>query len=149
MTNFCLWLKNELSPTVAKVSLSKRLKDTPAIVVGQMSSSMRMMMQMMQQSGGPDQQSPDQSFNNQTLEINPAHPIIVNLNHLRKTNATLASLVSKQMLDNILLSSGIPFDTSKATSRTYSLLEKILDSHLDSTEVRAERKLKSESTSHT
>lgn len=34
VTNFCLWLKNELQPTISKVSLSKRLKDTPAIVVG-------------------------------------------------------------------------------------------------------------------
>jgi TNF receptor-associated protein 1 len=48
VATFSLWLKNELQPTVSKVSLSKRLKDTPAIVVGQMSSSMRMMMQMME-----------------------------------------------------------------------------------------------------
>jgi molecular chaperone HtpG/TNF receptor-associated protein 1 len=54
VTTFSLWLKNELQPTVGKVSLSKRLKDTPALVVGQVSSSMRMMMQMMEQaqSGG-------------------------------------------------------------------------------------------------
>ena len=51
VTNFCLWLKNELQPIVAKVTLSKRLKDTPAIVVGEMSSSMRMMMQMMESVG--------------------------------------------------------------------------------------------------
>lgn len=54
VTTFSLWLKNELQPIVSKVQLSKRLKDTPAIVVGQVSSSMRMMMQMMEQAGqGP------------------------------------------------------------------------------------------------
>jgi TNF receptor-associated protein 1 len=54
-------LKNELQPTVSKVSLSKRLKDTPAIVVGQVSSSMRMIMQMMEQAQGgqPNQQGMD------------------------------------------------------------------------------------------
>ena len=42
-----LWLKSELEPTISKVQLSKRLKDSPAIVVGQMSSTM--MQQMMEQ----------------------------------------------------------------------------------------------------
>ena len=50
-TSFCLWLKNELGDSIEKVTLSKRLKDMPAIVVGQVSSSMRMVMQMMEQSG--------------------------------------------------------------------------------------------------
>jgi HSP90 family molecular chaperone len=44
ITGFCLWLKNELSENVSKVTISKRLKDTPALVSGQMSSSMRVMM---------------------------------------------------------------------------------------------------------
>ena len=48
VTNFCLWLKDTMSSKVSKVQLSKRLKDTPAILVGQMSSSMYMMMQMLQ-----------------------------------------------------------------------------------------------------
>jgi HSP90 family molecular chaperone len=46
---------------------------------------MRMMMQMMEQAGnqgGPH--NIESHMNNQTLEINPAHPIIVNLNYLRK-----------------------------------------------------------------
>lgn len=34
ITTFSLWLKNELQPQIGKVSLSKRLRDTPAIVVG-------------------------------------------------------------------------------------------------------------------
>lgn len=57
ITPFCLWLKNELQPIVSKVSISKRLKDAPAIIVGQMSSSMRMMMQMMDQNA---QMNPEQ-----------------------------------------------------------------------------------------
>jgi molecular chaperone HtpG/TNF receptor-associated protein 1 len=34
VTSFCLWLKQELEPSISKVSLSKRLKDQPAVVVG-------------------------------------------------------------------------------------------------------------------
>jgi len=37
------------------------------------------------------------------MEINPGHPIIVNLNYVRKVNPQLASILSKQLLDNILL----------------------------------------------
>lgn len=44
VTNFCLWLKNTLSYKVATVKISKRLTSNPAILVGQMSSSMLMMM---------------------------------------------------------------------------------------------------------
>jgi len=81
VTPFCLWLKNELSANVGKVSISRRLKNTPALVTGQMSSSMRIMMQMMEQSGqGGDPAQLEQLSKNQTLELNAAHPIIVNLN---------------------------------------------------------------------
>lgn len=34
VTTFSLWLKSELEPFISKVQLSKRLKDSPAIVVG-------------------------------------------------------------------------------------------------------------------
>ena len=51
VTNFCLWLKEVCKAKVAKVQLSKRLKNTPAILQGQMSSSMYMMMQMLQSTG--------------------------------------------------------------------------------------------------
>ena len=48
ITPFCLWLKEELKDNVGKVTISRRLKDTPAIITGNMSSTMRMMMQMME-----------------------------------------------------------------------------------------------------
>lgn len=104
-------------------------------------------MQMMEQAGQNPAQSPggfQQHFNNQTLEINPANSIIVNLNHLRKTDPKLASVLTKQLLDNVMLVSGVPFDTQRATERSYTLIEKVLDAHLSSEE-RPRRKLKEES----
>jgi molecular chaperone HtpG/TNF receptor-associated protein 1 len=41
-----LWLKNELAPQVTLVQVSKRLKDTPAIVVSKFTSGMRQVMGM-------------------------------------------------------------------------------------------------------
>ena len=50
VTGFCLWIKNELQPVVSQVTISKRLKDSPAIVISQASAGMRQMMAMMDKS---------------------------------------------------------------------------------------------------
>ena len=94
----------------------------------------------------PNNSQMEQAFKNQTLEINPSHPIIVNLNYLRKNDYSLASLVSKQMLDNVLLQSGVPFDTLKASERSYDMINKILDQNLEGVDPneQATRKLKEE-----
>lgn len=64
-----------------KVQISKRLKDTPALLTGQVSSSMRMMMQMVEAQGGaPQDQNMKQMAKDNTMEINASHPIIANLN---------------------------------------------------------------------
>ena len=57
---------------------------------------MKIMQQMMESQG----QVPDPSMfssltKDSTLELNAAHPIIVNLNQLRKINAKAADLVAK------------------------------------------------------
>lgn len=48
VASFCLWLKEIGKPHVGKVTLSKRLKDEPMVLFGEVSSSMRHMMTMMQ-----------------------------------------------------------------------------------------------------
>ena len=82
ITPFCLWLKEELKEHIGKVSISKRLKDTPAIITGNVSSSLRMMMQMMESHGniaeGTEQLN--RARQESILELNAAHPIVVNLN---------------------------------------------------------------------
>lgn len=124
MTTFSLWLKNELSAHVGRVSISKRLKDQPAILFGQISSSMRMVMQMMEQSN-PGQM--EQMNKNQTLEINPNHPLIVKLNELRKRNPSKAAAISRQLMDNILMSSGIPFNLQESTKRSQEMINEYLN----------------------
>ena len=77
-TTFCLWVKSELEPRVSRVTLSRRLSNAPAVLVGQVSSSMRAILSMV------DQSQFEQASRDQTLEINPNHPIIVKINQLRK-----------------------------------------------------------------
>ena len=51
VSGFCIWMKEDLKNSIAKVTISKRLTATPAILTGKMSSSMQVMMKMMEQSG--------------------------------------------------------------------------------------------------
>lgn len=100
VTNFCLWLKDALSSKVGKVLLSKRLTNTPALLVGQMSSSMYQMMQMLQSSGQmPAGAGPVEAPRDLTLEINPSHPTILNLNTIRKHDPQFAKEISQIFLD--------------------------------------------------
>ena len=64
----------------------------------------------------------DAASKNNTLEINPSHPIIVKLNELRKKDSKRAGLLSKQLMDNILLSSGIPFDLNSSAKRNLDVM---------------------------
>ena len=113
ITQFCLWLKEETKPYVGKVTLSKRLTSVPMVLFGQVSASMRVMMNMMQsQTDNPAEAARqlEAMSHNQTLEINSQHPMIMKLNELRKVDSVKAAKVSKQLLDNVLMSSGIPHD---------------------------------------
>ncbi len=123
MTTFSLWLKNELQRHVGKVSISKRLKDQPAVLYGQVSSSMRMVMQMME---GANQAQMDQLNKNNTLEINPYHPIIIKLNELRKRDPKRAQVIATQIMDNVLLSSGIPYDINDSSKRNLNVINDFL-----------------------
>ena len=64
---------------------------------------------------------------NNTLEINPSHPIILKLNELRKRDAKKAGQLANQMMDNILLSSGIPFNLQDSTKRNLDVMNDFLN----------------------
>ena len=95
---------------------------------------MRVMMNMMQnQSENPAEaaQQMEAMSHNQTLEINPTHPIIIKLNQLRKSDGAKASNVSKQMLDNVLMTSGIPHDMHKSATRNLNIIDSLLQMKVD------------------
>ena len=76
------------------------------------------MMQMMEAHGQMnDPNMLKQIAKDQILELNAAHPIIVNLNQLRKVNNKGAELVAHQLFDNVMVQSGIPFDLQAGCDR--------------------------------
>lgn len=91
ITPFSLWMKAELAPTISKVTISKRLTTAPAVIVGQVSSSLRAMLAMV------DQAQFEQATRDQSLEVNPNHPLMVKLNRIRKIDTKLASLLLKEV----------------------------------------------------
>jgi HSP90 family molecular chaperone len=83
-----------------------------------------MVMAMMEQQN-PGQM--DQMNKNNTLEINPSHGIIVKLNELRKRDPKRASVLAHQMMDNVLMLSGIPYNLQDSTKRNLDVLNDYLN----------------------
>ena len=117
------WLKETFGDKVGEVRASQRLVDSPAVIVDSdkyLTASMRRIMKAMKQDG-PDIPSAKYDF-----EINPAHPIIRQLDAMRQKDAALAVSVAEQVLDNARVAAGQLEDPRAMLARLNQLLEKVL-----------------------
>jgi TNF receptor-associated protein 1 len=117
------WLKEILGDKVGEVRVSQRLVESPAVIVDAdkfMTANMRRIMKAMKQDG-PDLPSAKHDF-----EINPAHPIISQLDAMRQKDAALATSVAEQILDNSRVAAGQLEDPRAMLTRLNQLLEKVL-----------------------
>ncbi len=117
------WLKETLGAKVGTVRVSKRLVESPAVVVDAdkfMTASMRRIMKSMKQNAAPDAPV------THDLEINPAHPLVVRLEAIRQKDGSLAASVAEQMLDNARVAAGLLEDPRAMLARLNQLLEKVL-----------------------
>jgi TNF receptor-associated protein 1 len=117
------WLKDTLGDRVGKVRPSKRLVNSPAVVIDAdriMTTGMRRILKAVQKDKGgvPDAK--------QDLEINPRHPIVVGLQKTRATDQALAEKVAQQLLDNALVAAGLLEDPRAMLARLNELLERVL-----------------------
>ncbi len=117
------FIKEQLGERVDEVRTSKRLVGSPAVVVDSdptMTASMRRIMKMMDREGtAPLESKPN-------LEINPDHAMMVRLNAIRQSDATLAGEVAQQVFDNALVAAGLLEDPRAMLGRLNSLLERLL-----------------------
>lgn len=114
------WLKETLGDRAQSVAVSKRLVDSPALVLNEdkfMSVQMRRILRSMGQE--------DKGAGQVGLEINPAHPLIRQLAGLRTAQPELATLVAHQVFDNALASAGLLEDPKDMIARSYRLLENL------------------------
>ena len=117
------WLKDSLGDKVGEVRVSKRLVNSPAVVVDadeHMTAQMRRMMKAISKSR---EALPE---GRQNLEINPSHAIIARLDRMRAKDAELAAAVAEQLLDNARVAAGVLDDPRTMLTRLNGLLEKVL-----------------------
>ncbi len=116
------WLKTSLDDKVADVIESKRLVNSPAMIVnpdGHMTSSMERIMAASRMEKGI---TPEASKKN--LEINLASPLIKQLAELVKTDESFASDVAAQIYDNAMIQAGLVVDPMVMVERNYKILNK-------------------------
>ena len=118
----CDFFKEVLGDRVKEVKPSRRLVDSPAMIVnvdGVMTSSME---RIMQAQGADDKLG---MIGKKDLEINPASPLIKKIPALKAEQPELARDVVEQVLDNAMIQAGLLVDTQQMVSRSYRILEKL------------------------
>ncbi|MEW6302244.1 MAG: molecular chaperone HtpG [Verrucomicrobiota bacterium] len=121
-TALAAWLKETLADRIEAVRVSKRLVDSPAVIVDSdkfMTAGMRRLMKAMQK----DKEIAPVKYD---LEINPAHPIMNRLHVMRQNDTALAAKVAEQVLDNARVAAGLLEDPRAMLKRLNELLEQVL-----------------------
>jgi HSP90 family molecular chaperone len=118
---FTEWVTKELKAKVNKVILSSRLRESPAVVVGEMPSALRQAYKLMDRD-----RFNDEMVRGQNLEINPNHELIVLLNNARKSHPELASEILSQVFDNALISADIIENMNPVLKRVNSIMLRLL-----------------------
>ncbi len=117
------WLKETLKEQVAEVSVSKRLVDSPAVIVnpdGFMTSSMERIM-----AAGRFEKGIKPEFGKKNLEINPNNPLIRRLSELVTEDESFAGEIARQIYDNAMIQAGLLVDPLEMVARNYRILNRV------------------------
>ena len=113
------WFKEVLGSKVTEVRESKRLVDSPAVVLSPYgTNSMQRMMQLM-----------NKDLNNvgpSVLEINASHQMIKRLDEARKNEDTFAKIAAEQIFENAQIAAGLIVDPRGMVKRLNEILERAL-----------------------
>jgi molecular chaperone HtpG len=113
------WLKEVLGSKVTEVRESKRLVDSPAVVLSPYgTNSMQRMMQLV-----------NKDLNNvgpSVLEINAEHQMIKRLDSARKNEDAFAKIAAEQIFENAQIAAGLIVDPRGMVNRLNEILERAL-----------------------
>ncbi|KAL0486006.1 TNF receptor-associated-like protein, mitochondria [Acrasis kona] len=120
VTELGTYIKKTLAGRVSAVTSSKRLVDTPAVIRNPENSTMRYIRRI-------QNANQDAPLDPQKLEINPKHPLIVNLYHATQSeqDSETAQLVAEQVFDNALIGAGLLDDPRSLLPRLNKLLKQV------------------------
>lgn len=116
------WLKETLGDKVADVIISKRLVDSPAMIVnpdGYMTSSMERVIAMSRQEKGMLAEN-----SKKNMEINPVNPLIKRLAAIMKDDGDFAAEVAEQIYDNAMIQAGLLVNHLDMVKRNYRILNR-------------------------
>ncbi len=119
------WMKEKLAGRVEDVIASKRLVDSPAMIVnadGYLTSSMERVLQATR----PEEVKAGASKKN--LEINPASPLLTKLARLKDRDQLLAEDMLEMIYDSAMIQAGLLVDSQQMVSRNYRILEQLVAS---------------------
>ncbi|MEN8231810.1 MAG: molecular chaperone HtpG [Thermodesulfobacteriota bacterium] len=117
------WIKDALGDRVKEVIISKRLVESPAIVVNP-DSYMTSTMERVMQAARLEKGESFQEAGTKNLEINTGHSLIKQLSLLRGTDESFAKNIIEQIFDNALIQAGLMVDPRKMVERSYKILER-------------------------
>ena len=115
------WMKQTLGDRVDEVRESKRLVDSPAVLINldeYMTSSMQRIIRAMNQDTA--------GVGRKALEINASHGLVRGLAALRQKDEEFATMAVEQIYDNALIAAGLVSDPRSMVNRMYQILERAL-----------------------
>merc|ERR1711871_1811853 len=133
------WMKNVYGDKVEKITVSNRVVDTPCLLVTSQYGYSANMERIMQSQAFADNKRTSYLVSKKTMEINPRHPIIIELKKRAEENPDSDDTKDLALLiyDTALLNSGFQMeDATGFASRMYKLFKAGLS--LDSLELAPE-----------
>lgn len=118
------WMQEVLADNVSEVVVSKRLVDSPAMIVtadGFMSASMERVLA----ANRKEQGFPGMGSSKKKLEINPKNELIKKLETLRSADTDFAAEIARQIRDNAMIQAGLVVDPLALVERNYKILNRV------------------------
>jgi HSP90 family molecular chaperone len=114
----CTWIKDQMPLKIKEVDITWRLKSHPAILVDHQSQAVRAYLRALNEA---------MELEPQKLQINPAHPIIRGLFHLREPEPETASKLCRQVVDNAFIGAGLMEDSREMLGNINEVLTLLVE----------------------
>lgn len=117
------WVKEVLGERVADVIESKRLVDSPAMIVNQ-DGYMTSTMERVLSAAKHENPMLGAEKSKKNLELNMKNPLVINLVELKGKEEDFAKEIVEQIYDNAMLQAGLNVDPLSMVERSYRILSK-------------------------
>ena len=126
------WLRETLGAKVEKVMVSKRLTDTPCILVTSKFGWSANMERIMKAQAMGDSRASEYMKGKKTMEINPLSPVILDLKAKQEAGDADAAATAELLFDTAMLTSGFTIEQpAEFASKIFALMDKAVVNKAD------------------